>query len=95
MANSTFFPRLLIGIFAAAIVALGAREIHKKYGQISVSQSDRDTLIENLVGATHIERGRFEVQKAPNENVLSGENNQLGQLIDALTPDQQVEENQE
>lgn len=83
--------RLLIFLFAAAIVALGANELQNTFsGQFSRSGKGDPQVVRDLLGSSPIERaqmaprqGTSQAQRS-NDSLTSADRNQLQSLIDSV-----------
>lgn len=54
--GSTFLRFIAIWFFAGAIVAIGANELHRKFGKLSSTKSEAQKLIQELHGNVDIQR---------------------------------------
>jgi hypothetical protein len=93
--GGTFFERLLVALFAAGVVALGANELNSKFGNVRAAKAT--DLTQDLLGATNIKKGQFSIEKSmiaakENSNATdklgSTEKHALQDLIDSVSKEE-------
>ena len=88
--DGTFLNRLLIALFASGVVALGAHELHLRYGGARASAAYKRGIVQELHGDLPVERGRFgspikvENSKNTSDNLDRGDRKKLQDLIDSV-----------